>query len=40
MAPTRRIVGTVTEPEAVRHLLGALELAAELLPRLPVSAHT
>jgi hypothetical protein len=35
---SRRIVGTVTEPEAVRRPLGALGLAAQPPPDRPVIA--
>lgn len=38
-AGPRRILGAVTEPHAVQRLLGALGLAAQPPPRLPVSAH-
>jgi hypothetical protein len=34
----RRIVGAVTKPHAVRCLLGALELTAQLPPGRPVTA--
>jgi hypothetical protein len=37
-AGPRRIVDTVTEPEAVRRLLGALGLAAQPPPGRPVTA--
>ena len=37
-AGPRRIVGTVTDPEAVRRLLGALGLAAQLPPHCSVTA--
>jgi hypothetical protein len=38
-AGPRRIVGAVTEPHAVRRLLGALGLAAQPPSRPPVTAH-
>jgi hypothetical protein len=37
-AGPRRIVGAVTEPHAVRRLLGALGLAAQPPPGRPVTA--